>query len=70
MENFEKWWYESDFDEELLDPYYFAKNVWEKALRWALEQRVSGWESDGSISYSDCIHATDIEKELGPEEVK
>ena len=39
MENFEKWWYESDFDEELLDPYYFAKNVWKKALEWAREEQ-------------------------------
>jgi len=56
MKNFEQWWYESDFDEELLDPYYFAKNVWRKALEWAESQ--------------SCLDEYAIEKELGREVVK
>ena len=72
MEAFEKWKFENYFpDSNLVDSDDYQEGYsdgleagWEAALNFALLLQVSSWEQDGSISYSNCIHASDIKKEL------
>ena len=43
---------------------YLAERAWKAALEWALTQRASGIEEDGSISTSSIIFDRDIREEL------
>ena len=70
MNEFEKWYkkdrefFESGrtFQEE--NKYHMSQG-WKAALEWALTNRISGIENDGTISYMDWIDDGAIKQELG-----
>lgn len=61
---FDRWWIleSEEIDEELLKKY--CRKCWIAALQWTIEQKVCGWEKDGSITTSNMIKVSDIEQEL------
>ena len=65
MKGFEKW-YLPDKD-IYINEYEMQKRAWKAALEWAISQRTSGIEEDGTISYCNYVSLDRLEEELGNE---